>query len=294
MQQEIDQYLEMLWLERGLSENTRSAYRRDLGAYQKWLHKKQQDYRTIEEADFMSYVEEYLKEEHSLRSCARLLSCLRGFYRHQLRIGTVHKDPSLRVSTARGGRPLPGTLSESDVDALLAAPDVCSPVGVRDKAMLELLYAAGLRVSELASLQLGQLSLPQGAVRVTGKGDRERVVPVGEEALHWLRLYLQEGRPAQLRGVSSRQLFPGRQGRPLTRQAIWLRIKLLARRAGIQKPLSPHTLRHAFATHLLDHGADLRVVQLLLGHSDLSTTQIYTHVSRRKLKELHAHHHPRG
>ena len=222
------------------------------------------------------------------------MSCLRGFYRHALRLGLIEQDPTLDVAMPRLGRPLPKSLSEADVEALLRAPDVGEALGLRDRCMLEVLYACGLRVTELVSLRLDQINPRQGVLRVTGKGRKERLVPLGEEALSWLERYLVEARPELLAGQPSDVVFPSRQARQMTRQTFWHRIKLHAGQAGIGAELSPHTLRHAFATHLLNHGADLRVVQMLLGHSDLSTTQIYTHVARHRLRELHASHHPRG
>jgi integrase/recombinase XerD len=219
---------------------------------------------------------------------------LRGFYRFLLREGLITQDPTLQVELPQLGRPLPKSLSEADVEALLAAPEVTEPLGLRDRAMLEVLYACGLRVTELISLTLEQVNLRQGVLRVFGKGSKERLVPLGEEAMHWIERYVREGRGFLLAGKPSDVLFPSLRGEQMTRQTFWHRIKHHARVAGITKSLSPHTLRHAFATHLLNHGADLRVVQMLLGHSDLSTTQIYTHVARARLQELHAKHHPRG
>jgi integrase/recombinase XerD len=230
----------------------------------------------------------------SPRSAARALSCLRGYYRYLLREGHRDDDPTLDLDSPRLGRPLPKTLSEEEVEALLAAPDTETALGVRDRCMLEVLYACGLRVSELTSLTLSELSLNQGVLRVLGKGGKERLVPIGEEALGWLADYLQGARRELLGEIASEALFPGRGGRAMTRQTFWHRIKAHSRTAGITRPLSPHVLRHAFATHLVNHGADLRVVQLLLGHSDLSTTQIYTHVARTRLRDLHEKHHPRG
>jgi integrase/recombinase XerD len=228
------------------------------------------------------------------RSAARWVSCVRGFYRHQVRKGRLAVDPSHELALPKLGRQLPASLSESDVVALLDAPDVSDPVGLRDRAMLELLYASGLRVSELVALTAASLNTRQGVLRVTGKGGKERLVPVGEEALEWIARYLEEARPALVQGRPSGALFPSRLGRTMTRQTFWHAIKRYALKADIRRPLSPHTLRHAFATHLLNHGADLRAVQMMLGHTDLSTTQIYTHVARARLKELHQAHHPRG
>ncbi|UWN51425.1 Tyrosine recombinase XerD [Alcanivorax sp. ALC70] len=229
----------------------------------------------------------------SARSVARQLSAMKSFFRWMKREGRLQEDPTLNVDRPRTGRPLPKTLSEADVEALLAAPDLDDALGLRDRAMLEVLYACGLRVSELVGLTLSQVNPRQGLVRVVGKGDKERLVPLGEEALYWLERYLRDSRPALL-GADREVLFPSRRGTRMTRQTFWHRIKQLAVRAGVQKSLSPHTLRHAFATHLLNHGADLRVVQLLLGHSDLSTTQIYTHVAQHRLREVYERHHPRS
>lgn len=219
---------------------------------------------------------------------------MRGFFRYQVREGRIEADPSLDVESPKLGRPLPKSLSEAEVEALLAAPDLEQAIEFRDRTMLELLYACGLRVSELVGLQVSQLGMNQGVVRIIGKGGKERLVPVGEEALGWLQRYLNGSRRELLDNKPSEALFPSRRGTQMTRQAFWYRIKEYAGRAGIRSALSPHTLRHAFATHLLNHGADLRVVQLLLGHSDLTTTQIYTHVARQRMKDLHAEHHPRG
>lgn len=286
----IDAYLDALWLEKGLSPNSLAAYRRDLTALHRYLAERGASLLEAQPAD----IKGLLSRSKNARSMARLLSCLRGFYAYQLREVRISADPTLTVESPRLGRPLPGTLSEAEVEALLATPQPEDTLELRDKAMLELLYATGLRVSELVGLQLDQLSLTQEAVRVVGKGGKERLVPLGEEALHWLQLYLRQGRPQLLGDGRSSTVFPNRRGGDMTRQAFWYRIKHYALRAGISKPLSPHTLRHAFATHLINHGADLRVVQLLLGHADLSTTQIYTHVARARLQELHRRHHPRG
>ena len=230
----------------------------------------------------------------SARSSARFLSCARGFYHYLLREGTISIDPTLDVDSPQLGRPLPKALSEAEVDKLLQMPDLELALEFRDRTMLELLYACGLRVSELTGLQLVQLSMNQGVVRVFGKGSKERLVPVGEEALRWMQRYLAGPRGELLKGLPSDVVFPSRRGTQMTRQTFWYRIKIYAQRAEIKKHLSPHTLRHAFATHLLNHGADLRVVQLLLGHADLSTTQIYTHIAQHRMKELHERHHPRG
>lgn len=290
----VETYLDSLWMERGLSENTLVSYRRDLRALAGWLEARGGSLVDCDRAALQRYLASLLEQGRSPRSAARALSCLRGFYRHQLRSGAVREDPTLDLDSPRLGRPLPKTLSEADVEALLAAPDTDDVLGFRDRCMLELLYACGLRVSELTAMTVDQLSLNQGVVRVTGKGGKERLVPVGEEALDWLRRYLAGPRRELLVGGGSEVLFPSRRGRQMTRQTFWHRIKQHAFTAGISKPISPHVLRHAFATHLVNHGADLRVVQLLLGHSDLSTTQIYTHVARQRLQSMHARHHPRG
>ncbi|MFZ5724141.1 MAG: site-specific tyrosine recombinase XerD [Pseudomonadota bacterium] len=290
----IDAWLDAMWMEKGLSRHTLASYRSDLLLFAQWLQGRTGSLSTVTRSD----VQEYLAHRHAQkihsRSTARLLSCLRGFYRHLLREGLIAADPTLRIDSPKLGRPLPKLLTEEDVDRLLAAPDVGTPLGLRDRAMLELLYASGLRVSELVALTLPQLGLRQGVVKVMGKGSKERLVPLGEEARRWLDRYLAEARPVLLDGSLSDVLFPSLRGTAMTRQTFWHRIRQVALAAGIGRSISPHVLRHAFATHLLNHGADLRAVQMLLGHSDLSTTQIYTHVARARLKELHARHHPRG
>jgi integrase/recombinase XerD len=290
----IDAFLDGIWMERGVSENTLSSYRQDLMQFNQWLLDQQTTMLAVRKNDIEAYLAFRLMRKISARSTARLLSCLRGFYQYQLRESRISLDPTLDIDSPKMGRPLPKSLSEQDVEALLNAPDTDEPLELRDKAMLELLYASGLRVTELITLQVGQLSVNQGVVRVMGKGSKERLVPTGEEALDWLQRYMKDGRPALLGARMSDTRFPSRRGAVMTRQTFWYRIKIYAQRAGIRQSLSPHTLRHAFATHLINHGADLRVVQLLLGHSDLSTTQIYTHVAKERMKDLHAQHHPRG
>jgi integrase/recombinase XerD len=290
----IESYIDALWMERGLSSNTLNSYRSDLLSFAQWLEPESGNLMRVAREDIEGYLAHRLHSGVSARSCARLLSCLRGFYRFQLRENRIDRDPTLEIDSPRLGRPLPKTLSEPDVEQLLAAPDPQDPLGLRDKAMLELLYACGLRVSELVSLQLSQVNLNQGVIRIMGKGSKERLVPMGEEARDCLLHYISEAREQLLAGTRGDVLFPSRRGSMMTRQAFWYRIKHYAAQAGIRTALSPHTLRHAFATHLINHGADLRVVQLLLGHSDLSTTQIYTHVARARLQDLHARHHPRG
>ena len=293
--QQIERFLDAVWMEGGLSENTLAAYRNDLRGLALWMTVHAGvPLAAASREHLMDYLAHRYQAGSKARSAARLLSSLRRFYRHLVRENRIEIDPSARIEAPKLGRPLPKSLSETQVEALLAAPDITQPLGLRDRAMLELLYACGLRVSELVGLTVDQLSLRQGVVRVLGKGGKERLVPLGEEALNWLQTYLTEARPALLQGCVSDFVFPGRGGAALTRQAFWYRIKEHARTADIRVPLSPHTLRHAFATHLVNHGADLRVVQLLLGHSDLSTTQIYTHVARERLRDLHARHHPRG
>jgi len=291
----IERFADAVWMERGLSRNTLVAYQSDLRRFARWLEQEQgQELLQARREHLLDYLATRALAGQKARSSARILSCLRQFYQHALREGWVARDPSARIDAPRLGRPLPRSLTEREVEALLEAPDLDEAEGFRDRTMLELLYATGLRVSELVSLRLAQVSLNQGLVQVIGKGDKERLVPLGEEAQEWIARFLQGPRQQLLRGQLSDDLFPTRRGAAMTRQAFWYRIKKHARAAAIQHHLSPHTLRHAFATHLLDHGADLRVVQMMLGHSDLSTTQIYTHVARQRLKELHARHHPRG
>ena len=290
----IDRFIDGLWLERGLSENTLAAYRRDVAQYHEWLVTDGGDLLAADAAQRQLFLGKRLSAGTSPRSTARFLSSLRSFYRWALRENLITEDPSLRIESPKQGKPLPKSLSESDVEKLLEMPDLDRVVEFRDRTMLELLYACGLRVSELVGLTMSQVSLNQGVIRVMGKGSKERLVPMGEEALLWLQRYTRGPRVDLLQGRPSDVLFPSNRGTAMTRQTFWYRIKIYGERAGIQSHLSPHTLRHAFATHLLNHGADLRVVQMLLGHSDLSTTQIYTHVARQRMQELHASHHPRG
>jgi integrase/recombinase XerD len=290
----IDQFLDALWLEKGLSENSRNSYRSDLALYNGWLHERGIALDTAGRDVLLDHLAWRVEQGYKARSTARLLSGARGFYRYLLREKLIGVDPTLQIDMPQLGKPLPKSLSEADVEALLQAPDLSEAIGQRDRAMLEVLYACGLRVTELVSLTLDQVNLRQGVLRVVGKGNKERLVPMGEEAVVWVKRYLRDGRAELLNGKSSDIVFPSQRGEQMTRQTFWHRIKHQAQVAGIAKSLSPHTLRHAFATHLLNHGADLRVVQMLLGHSDLSTTQIYTHVARARLQELHATHHPRG
>ena len=279
-------------MERGLAENTLSAYQSDLRLFSVWAASRSRGLLEVGPADLSDYMADQLGTP--VRTVARRLSALRRFYRYQVQRGTLDHDPSARLESPRLARRLPGVLSETQVDELLAAPDASTASGLRDRAMLELLYASGLRVSELVGLTLNRINLTQSTVRVSGKGAKERLVPFGEEAADWLERYLARGRPEILAGRVSEALFPSRRAKAISRQAFWQSIKRYALRAGIDRDVSPHTLRHAFATHLLNHGADLRVLQMLLGHSDLSTTQIYTHVARERLKQIHAEHHPRG
>ncbi|MGL4566854.1 MAG: site-specific tyrosine recombinase XerD [Halioglobus sp.] len=292
---EIERYIDAMWMEKGLSDNSLSSYRRDLRQFHDWLAtNKDSSILRADRSALQAYLGARLRQGQSPRSTARFMSCARGFYHYLLREGRITVDPTLDVDSPKLGRPLPKSLSEQDVERLLQAPDLDVALEFRDRTMLEMLYACGLRVTELTSLQLVQVSINQGVVRVFGKGSKERLVPMGEEALLWLRRYMAGPRAELLKGIPSDVVFPSRRGRQMTRQTFWYRIKIYALRAGIRQELSPHTLRHAFATHLLNHGADLRVVQLLLGHSDLSTTQIYTHVAKQRMQELHSRHHPRG
>jgi len=292
--QVVEQFLDAQWMERGLSENTLAAYRNDLNGLAAWLSGRGGGLVAARREDLLGYLSERVINGARPRTTARLLSSLRRFYRYLVREGRLSGDPTVRIDSPRIGRPLPDSLSEEEVETLLDAPAVGEALGLRDRAMLELLYACGLRVSELVNLTMEQIDLTQGVVRLMGKGSKERLVPLGEEAVDWLQRYIAQSRPELAAGASARALFITRRGKAMTRQAFWYRLRHYAVKSGINKALSPHTLRHAFATHLLNHGADLRVVQMLLGHSDLSTTQIYTHVARERLKELHARHHPRG
>ena len=290
----IEHFIDALWVENGLSENTLAAYRRDLSGFACWLATQNVVLVDAGDIHLNAYLSAQYRAGRKLRSNARLLSVLRRFYRYLVRDGRRSDDPAASIASPKLDRPLPHTLSEHQVEALLGAPDTSRPIGMRDRAMLELLYASGLRVSELISLTADRINLNQGVVKVLGKGNKERLVPVGDEALKWVARYLQEARAALLRGASVEVLFVSRKAGAITRQAFWYRIRQYAEKVKISTHLSPHTLRHAFATHLVNHGADLRVVQMLLGHSDLSTTQIYTHVARERLRQLHERHHPRG
>lgn len=290
----IDTFLDALWLERGASEHTLAAYRHDLAAWQQHLAACRRSLLTPGSETLPAWLDARREAGYQLRSNARLLSGLRSFYRWALEQGLLSDDPLAQVRLPRVHASLPDTLDEDEVERLLTAPDDATPLGLRDRAMLEVLYGCGLRVSELVGLRVDSVNLRQGVVRVLGKGDKERLVPLGEEAVVWVERYLRAGRGALMKDIRRPPLFPGRSDGFMTRQTFWHRIRHYAQLAAIDKPLSPHTLRHAFATHLLNHGANLRVVQLLLGHSDLSTTQIYTHVAQARLEVLHAEHHPRG
>lgn len=288
----IEQFLDSVWVEQGLSDNTLSAYGSDLRIFAKWL--KGKPMLEVDGAVLSEFLSCRHKEKISSRSTARILSSLRRFYGYYIRENRIQTDPTALIASPHIGKPLPGSLSEQDVELLLAAPEVSNSLGFRDRTMLEVLYATGLRVSELVNLKFEHISFRQGVVRIIGKGSKERLVPVGEEAMSWLERYVNQARQAILGQRQTDYLFVTNRAENMTRQAFWHIIKRYAKKAGIDKELSPHTLRHAFATHLLNHGADLRVVQLLLGHSDLSTTQIYTHIARERLKELHSKYHPRG
>ncbi|QWA12038.1 site-specific tyrosine recombinase XerD [Sodalis ligni] len=291
----IEQFLDALWLERNLAENTLSAYRLDLQQLDDWLVRQQSSLLSAGAPDLQSYLAARLAEGYKAASSARLLSAMRRFFQYLYREKVRDDDPSALLAAPKLPQRLPKDLSEAQVSALLNAPVLEQPIEIRDKAMLEVLYATGLRVSELVGLTMSDISLRQGVVRVVGKGDKERLVPLGEEAVHWVEYYLEHARPWLMNEHSSDILFPSNRSQKMTRQTFWHRIKHYAILAGIDSArLSPHVLRHAFATHLLNHGADLRVVQLLLGHSDLSTTQIYTHVATERLKLIHQQHHPRG
>ena len=290
---QIDAFADALWLEEGLARNTLDAYRRDLIALVHWLAPQGKGLLQVQETDLQAYFA-YRHAQTRATTANRRLTVFKRFFGWALRERLVAQDPTLRLQAARQPLRVPKTLSQAQVEALLAAPDVGTPLGLRDRAMLELMYASGLRVSELVALKTWHLGMNEGVLRVLGKGSKERLVPFGEVARQWLERYLQEARTAILAGQQTDDLFVTARGAGMTRVMFWMLVKKYAGLAGITAPLSPHTLRHAFATHLLNHGADLRVVQLLLGHADISTTTIYTHVARERLRQLHAQHHPRG
>jgi integrase/recombinase XerD len=290
----VEQFLDALWSEQGLSNNTLDAYGRDLHQFADWLDQQEKLLVDATRSDIQSYFGHSAGNGIKPRTTARQLSSLRRFYRYLLREETIDRDPTVEIESPALGRPLPKSLNEDEVEQLLAAPRLDTALGLRDRAMFETLYATGLRVTELVGLALFQLNLDQGVVKVIGKGSKERLVPLGDEAVFWLGRFLQQGRPQLLKQQATDAVFPSNRGSAMSRQSFWHIIKRYANQAGISKSISPHTLRHAFATHLVNHGADLRVVQMLLGHADLSTTQIYTQVARERLKQLHATHHPRG
>ncbi len=289
----IDDFIDALWLEEGLARNTLAAYRRDLTLYAQWLQARGGTLERTTEADLQAYFAAR-HERTRATSANRRLAVFRRYFRWALRQRLVDADPTLKLQAAKRPLRVPRTLTEAQVEALLAAPEVDTPLGLRDRAMLELMYASGLRVSELVSLKVIHLGMAEHVVRVMGKGSKERLVPFGQVARDWIVRYLAESRGAILGGRQSEDLFVTARGHGMTRAMFWVLVRKYARAAGITAPLSPHTLRHAFATHLLNHGADLRAVQMLLGHADISTTTIYTHVARERLKVLHAQHHPRG
>ncbi len=292
---ELDRFCDTLWLEDGLAPRSLESYRRDLSQLFTWLAQQGLAPDGAQQMHIQAFLaHRALQQKVAARSLARQLTAIKRYHRWLLREGRRSDDPSLNVEAPRLPKPLPGSLSEAEVEALLAAPQVDTPLGLRDRAMLEALYAAGFRVSELVALPVAAVSLTDGVVRIFGKGGKERLMPLGETAQDWILRYVREARPLLLKGRSSEALFVTARGTAMTRQMFWHLIKRHAGEAGIRSPLSPHTLRHAFATHLLNHGADLRVVQMLLGHADIATTQIYTHVARERLKQLHARHHPRG
>ena len=290
---ELDTFIDHLWLEDGLSKNTLESYRADLNQFATWLVKRNTQIMAANQADIQQYLAVKFPQSKP-RSIGRLIASMRRFYRYCLRENLIQTDPTLQIESPKLPRSLPKSLNEQEVEDLLNAPDIGVPIGLRDRAMLELLYASGLRVSELVTVKVNEVSTQDGVVRVTGKGSKTRLVPMGEEAADWITKYLKEARPEILQKRLSDALFVTARAEAMTRQAFWYLIKRYALVAGITKHMSPHVLRHAFATHLLNHGADLRVVQMLLGHSDISTTQIYTHVARERLKQLHSVHHPRG
>lgn len=290
----IEQFLDVMWHERGLSDNTVMSYRNDLNQYHHWLGQHKQQLLTVDRLEIQAFMASRFDLGYKASSSARQLSAIRRLYQYFYREQLRDDDPTALLISPKLPQRLPDDLSEAEVDALLAAPALDDPIQLRDKAMMELLYATGLRVSELVGLSMEAVSLRQGLVRVTGKGGKERLVPMGEEAVYWTARFIDEARATLLKGLTSDVVFPSRRGNFMTRQTFWHRLKYYSQVAGITTHLSPHTLRHAFATHLLNYGADLRVVQMLLGHSDLSTTQIYTHVATARLEQLHRDHHPRA
>jgi integrase/recombinase XerD len=293
-QQQLDNFIDHLWLEDGLSKNTLDSYRHDLNAFTIWCEQRENvNLDAVTNANIQQYLAVKFPQSKA-RSIGRLIASLRRFYRYALREHLIKEDPTLHIESPKLPRSLPKSLNEQEVEDLLKAPDTSTSIGLRDRAMLELLYASGLRVSELVGIKVNEVSTQDGVARVTGKGSKTRLVPMGEEAADWIEQYIKIARPELLQKRLCDALFVTNRADGMTRQAFWYLIKRYALIAGINKHMSPHVLRHAFATHLLNHGADLRVVQMLLGHSDISTTQIYTHVARERLKQLHSVHHPRG
>lgn len=292
--QEIELFCDHVWMEQGLSDATLSSYRTDLKLFASWLKEQGQQLLVVGQSDIQSYLAFRFQQQYSGRSTARLLSSLRKFYGYLCQQHRLKVDPTQQIENPKIQPPVPKSLSEKDVELLIEQPDLETALGLRDKAMLELLYSSGLRITELISIEVNQIGFVQGVMRVIGKGDKERLVPIGEEALASIQQYLKYGRPELASEEQNDWLFLSTRGSKMTRQTFWYRIKHYAKMAGIRTHLSPHTLRHAFATHLLNHGADLRTLQMLLGHSDLSTTQIYTYVARERLKQMHSEHHPRG
>lgn len=290
----LDAFCDTLWLEEGLSRATLECYRRDVTQLANWLALQNKSLLASSQGDILGFLAYKIQQRVSPRTSSRQLSSIKRWFQYAVRSGKISSDPSLQINAPKQPRPIPKSLSESAVEALLEAPRTALALGMRDRAMLEVLYATGLRVSELVSLRSYSLSLSMGIVKVMGKGNKERIVPLGEEAVAWVNRYVTEARPRLLQAKTSDFLFVSKRGSAITRQAFWHIIKRYARQANLADDISPHVLRHAFATHLLNHGADLRIVQMLLGHADISTTQIYTHVARQRLKELHAKHHPRG
>ena len=294
MEPVMDEFSDAFWLERGVSKNTLSSYRQDLTNLCRFAQKREKKLLELTREDLMAYLEVSFSEGRMARSNARFLACARRFYQWALREHKISEDPTLSILNPKIGRSLPKILSEEEILNLLEAPDISTAMGLRDRAMLEVLYACGLRISELVETTLSQVNMRQGVVRIIGKGGKERLVPMGEEALQWVERYCREARDEFLKGQKSEVLFLSNQSQGMTRQTFWHRIKRYAKEAGINSMLSPHVLRHAFATHLLNHGADLRVVQLLLGHADVSTTVIYIHIANARLKSLYEKHHPRA
>lgn len=291
---EVTFFLNQLWLESGLSQHTIAAYRHDLLAFSAWLIARKKQLLTATQADITQYLMHVTLQGKKTSSQTRYISTIRRFYQQLYQNNQLDTDPSAHITSPKRAKPLPQSLTEAEVEQLLDAPNIETSLGYRDKTMLELLYATGIRVSELVTIGLSQVNLRRGLIHCIGKGNKERLVPIGEEAMNWLDQYIVAVRPQLLKGRLSEDLFPTRRGRAMTRQAFWYIVKRYAAAAEIEKALSPHTLRHAFATHLLNHGADLRIVQLLLGHADVSTTQIYTHIAKERLKQVHSQYHPRG